>query len=77
MWWAPHLIHLCTVLQAAAEGVPGEAGDNEEERLDAAVYGCQHDGLGQPGVGGDLGQALAQRGQRLSVVQHAWKGDSV
>lgn len=65
-----YLVHLCPVLQAAAEGVPSQTGDDHQERLDAAVDGGQHNRLGQPGVCGDLSQALAQGGQGLPVVQH-------
>lgn len=68
---APHLVHLRTVLQAAAEGVPGEAGHDDEQGVEAAVDGGQDDCLGQPGIRGDLGQAFAQRGEGFSLVQHS------
>lgn len=68
---APHLVHLRAVLQAAAEGVPGEAGHDDEQGVEAAVDGGQDDCLGQPGIRGDLGQAFAQRGEGFSLVQHS------
>lgn len=68
---APHLVHLGAVLQAAAEGVASEAGDDDEQRVQAAVDGGQDDGLGQARVSGDLGQALAQGGEGFSLVQHS------
>lgn len=65
------LVHLRPVLQATAEGVPGEAGNDHEQRVQAAEDGSQHYGFGQPGVGGDVGQALPQGGQVLPLVQHS------
>lgn len=79
---APHLVHLRTVLQAAAEGVPGEARNDDEQRVEATVDGCQDNGLCQPRICGDLGKAFAQSGEGFSLVQHscnraAHKGASI
>lgn len=38
--------------------------------MEAAVDGCQDDGLCQPRVCGDLGKAFAQGGEGFSLVQH-------
>lgn len=71
------LVHLRSVLQAAAEGIPGEAGNDHEQWVQAAEDGSQHYGLGQPGVSGDVGQALSQSGQVLPLVQHPCNSSAV
>ena len=38
--------------------------------MEAAVDGCQDNGLCQPRVCGDLGKAFAQSGEGFSLVQH-------
>lgn len=72
-----NLVHLCPVLQTAAEGVPGKAGNNHQQWVQAAEDGSQHYGLGQSGVSRDVGQALPQGGQVFPLVQHPCNSSAV
>lgn len=72
-----NLVYLCPVLQTAAEGVPGKAGNNHQQWVQATEDGSQHYGLGQSGISRDVGQALPQGSQVLPLVQHPCNSSAV